>query len=137
MTKEIKTNGLPKGLLSAFMKKQISEKSSKNNLAKNSSAVIAKKSNAAEAKDKKDGQDNDEMSDEEKLEEAKKLSNSKASDYDQTEMFKKLIIENIIRYTALIGTLLVIAIGVIKLGPAFIDLVGSIIHSIFTFGIIK
>ena len=76
--------------LSVFMKKQISEKSSKKTLAKKLNAAAAKNLQPGQEKEKEGESPEDEMTDEEKLEEAKKASRNKAAGQDQTEMLKKL-----------------------------------------------
>jgi len=126
-----------KNSLSLFMKKQISEKSSKNNVTKNSAAKI--KNAKSSAKDKKDGEqekdenenpEQEEMTEEEELEEAKKASKNKAAEQDQTEMFKKLILENIVKYTVIIAVMVMFAIGVIEFGPALFELLNGLIFKV-------
>ena len=109
--------------LSLFMKKQASEKSSKK-VAKKATVAVAKDQD----KDKKDTEkdldkeqespEQAEMTDEEKLEDAKKASRNKAAQLDQTEMFKKLILQSIVKYTVIIAGLVIFTVGIIKLGPA-------------------
>lgn len=111
-----------------FMKKQASIKVSKQKSDKKSTNSLV----ADKAKDKKkDGEikavDDEEMTEEEKLEEAKKESRGKLANTDQTEMLKKLFIESIAKYVLLITLLVVSAIGVIKLGPVFLEF----LHGLF------
>ena len=70
------------------------------------------------------------MTEEEKLEEAKKESRNKAAVTDQTEMFKKLILESIMKYVLLITLLVVVAIGVIKLGPVLFDMLHGLLFKV-------
>lgn len=117
----------PQDLLVSFMKKQASTKPSKQNNVKKSTASLK----TAEVKKDKDGEEIDtgteEMTDEEKLEDAKKESRSKVANTDQTEMIKKLILESVAKYTLLITLLVVVALGVIKLGPVFFEF----LHGLF------
>ncbi len=111
-----------------FMKKQASIKVSKQKSDKKSTNSLV----ADKAKDKKkDGEikavDDEEMTEEEKIEEAKKESRGKLANTDQTEMLKKLFIESIAKYVLLITLLVVSAIGVIKLGPVFLEF----LHGLF------
>jgi hypothetical protein len=114
--------------LSSFMKQQMAQKAQHTMPSKDPFAAsrgnnkgkqaIAKKE--ADKKDKKDGKD-EEMSEEEKeLEEAKKASRSKAAERDQTDMYKKMIKEAIVKYVILFSALGILAIAVIKVGPAMV-----------------
>lgn len=121
-----------KDSLSQFMKKQISEKSSKkavvsktNNATKNAKSDDQQKEN-----EKENDENQEEMTEEEKLEEAKKASRNKAGERDQTEMIKKLILENIIKYTVLISFLVILAIGIIKFGPAILAFLNGFLYKI-------
>ncbi len=119
-----------KDILSSFMKKQINQKSAKKPI-KNT----AKKTTNPEKTEKEDNEDKnesqqEELSEEEKLEEAKKESNAKAANYDNSEMLKKLIIETVVRYGVIIGTLVIFAIAVILSGPAIMDFLHKFIHNI-------
>lgn len=112
--------------LSVFMKKQISEKSSKKTLAKKLNAAAAKNLEAGQNKDS-EIKPEDEMTDEEKLEEAKKASRSKSSQQDQTEMLKKLFLENCVKYLLLIIGLILLSIAVIKYGPELVGLLNGLV----------
>ena len=102
--------------LSSLMKKQIVSKPAKK------SAIFDLKSPAAEVKDaKKEREDKEEEAKKEALEEAKKESNSKAANYNQSEMVKKLLMEALVRYGTLIGFLAIMAIAVIYSGPAIME----------------
>jgi Flp pilus assembly protein TadB len=114
--------------LSAFMKKQNSEKSSKN-LQKKSAIDANKLKQDGEKKD--DVSKEDEMSEEEKLEEAKKASKNKAGQRDQTEMLKKLFLENVAKYVMIILLLVLTSIGVIKYGPEFFKIFHGLIFKLF------
>lgn len=111
--------------LSVFMKKQISEKSSKKTLAKKLNAATAKNLQSGQKKDKIDPED--EMTEEEKLEEAKKASRNKASQQDQTEMLKKLFLESLAKYALLATGLSLLSIAVIKYGPKLIGLLNGLV----------
>ncbi len=113
--------------LSVFMKKQISEKSSKKTLAKKLNAAAAKNLQPGQEKEKEGESPEDEMTDEEKLEEAKKASRNKAAGQDQTEMLKKLFMENCAKYLLMISMLVVLSIGVIKFGPAMVATLNGLV----------
>ncbi len=118
-----------KNPLASFMKKQISEKSSKNNLSragqKKSPGSIGGKQKA-----NKENSQEEEMSEEEQLQEAKKASRYKAAGHDQSEMIKKLFIESIAKYTLLIAVLVIFAIGMIELGPTLLSLLNGLIFKV-------
>lgn len=120
-----------KEMLSQLMKKQISEKSSKK-ISAAKSPSNAKNSQAAAATgdaDKKEDQDSgEEQTEEEILEEAKKASRGKAAEFDQSEMIKKMIIENIVKYTIIIALLVTFAIGLIKFGPAILAFFNGLLY---------
>jgi len=119
--------------LYTLMKKQISEKSSKKNVVKKSPAVLAKEKSAKEKKDGEKENENpeeEEMTEEEELEEAKDASKNKASKRDQTEMFKKLILQNLAKYVLLATILVVASIGVIKFGPALFKMLNGLLYKI-------
>ncbi|MBP7709750.1 MAG: hypothetical protein KA100_01600 [Rickettsiales bacterium] len=109
------------------MKKQISEKSSKKTLAKKLNAAVAKNLESGQEKDKDKIDPEDEMTDEEKLEEAKKASRNKASQQDQTEMLKKLFLENVAKYALLATGLALLSIAVIKYGPELVGLLNGLV----------
>lgn len=116
-----------KNPLASFMKKQISEKSSKK-IAEAKSINFAKNTKA-----KKDGKKNgeEEMSEEEKLAEAKKNSQSKAATRNQTEMLKKLFLENLVKYSVIISVMVIFSIGIVKFGGAIIAFFNGLIFKIF------
>lgn len=119
--------------LSLFMKKQISEKSSKKKTEIKADAIAkakkeADKKNGIEQEEVKPGEED--MTDEEKLEEAKKASRNKAAEMDQTEMFKKMLLENIVKYTVLVAVLVMFAIGIIKFGPAIMHMLDGLLTKI-------
>lgn len=120
-----------KDSLSQFMKKQISEKSSKKAAAKtNNAPKNAKSDEQAKESEKEKDENQDELTEEEQLEEAKKASRNKAGERDQTEMIKKLILENIVKYTVLISFLVILAIGIIKFGPAILAFLNGFLYKI-------
>lgn len=116
--------------LANFMKKQASSKPAKTKEAKKSAAA-AKNAEAKSGEEAKEGEnkqaDEQEMTEEEQLEEAKKESRSKAANMDQTEMIKKMIMENVVKYVLLISLLVMFTIGLIKGGPAFFEM----LHGLF------
>ena len=67
------------------------------------------------------------MSEEEELEDAKKASRNKAAQIDQTEMIKKMIIENVVKYTVLIAVITIFAFGIIKFGAAFLAAINGLV----------
>lgn len=116
-----------KETLANFMKKQAINKASKQNGTKKSTPSL----NSAKTKTNKENfEGEEEMSEEEKLEEAKKESRNKAAIADQTEMFKKLILESIAKYVLLITLLVVVAIGVIKLGPVLFEMLHGLLFKV-------
>ena len=90
----------------------------------------AKDSKEKDGEAKEKTKTDEEILEEEELEEAKKESKGKAAGIDQTEMIKKLIIENIVKYTVIIGALVIFAIGTIELGPVLGDLLHGIIFDV-------
>ena len=76
------------------------------------------------------------MTDEEKLEEAKKESRNKAAKFDQTGMFKKLILQNLVKYTIVIASMVIMAIGIIEFGPALFGMLNGLISKII-FGALR
>jgi len=119
-----------KEMLTTLMKKQISEKSSKKNSAPKSVNPAQGAEKAAEDGDEKKDENGEEMTEEEQLEEAKKASKNKSAQFDQTEMIKKLILESGLKYTVLIGVLVLFAIGVIKFGPAILEFFNGLLYKI-------
>lgn len=70
------------------------------------------------------------MTEEEELEDAKKESRNKAAEMDQTDMIKKMIMENIVKYTVVIAVITILAFAVIKLGAAFLAAVNGLVYKI-------
>jgi hypothetical protein len=115
--------------LSSFMQKQVSKKSADTNLHSHKSTEVKKPDNQDD--DQNPQGIEQEMTEEEKLEEAKKASRNKASTRDQIEMFKKLIIETVVKYTAIFITLALFSFGLIKFGPAILEFLHGLIFKIF------
>ncbi len=89
------------------------QKSGANNSGKKDSFSAKKKD-----KDKdENGNVDEDLSDEEKLEQAKKESNSKMQNVDKVGMIRKLILETIVKYVFMIAILVGFAILVIKAAP--------------------
>lgn len=119
-----------KEMLTALMKKQISEKSSKKNSAPKSVNPSQSSANGEQKEGENKGENEEEMSEEEQVEEAKKASKGKSAQYDQTEMIKRLILESGLKYTVIIGVLVLFAIGVIKFGPAVLAFFNGLLYKI-------
>ncbi len=109
-----------------FMKKQISEKSSKIN-AEHKLAAAHHKSHDEKHDEAKDGKDEEEMTEEEELEEAKKESMNKAAELNQAEMMKKLALETFVKYTLLVAVCVIFAIGLIQFGPAIAEFFNGVV----------
>ena len=117
--------------LSSFMKKQMTEKSVKKG-SNDQSFFSGNKQN----KDESDKKEEENLTDEEKkekeeLEEAKKNSRMKAAQIDQTEMLKKLIIENIVKFTIIIILMIGFAYGIIEGGPKLFSLLNGAVMKVF------
>lgn len=122
-----------KELLVNFMKKQASAKISKQVNAKKSTKSL-NLDKEKKAKDGEGGDDKNDMTDEERLEEAKKESQGKAKQFDQTGMIKKLFLENIAKYVLMITLLVVLAIGVIKGGPILFEFMHGLLFKVLIGG---
>lgn len=125
-------------LFSSFMKKKIaSQKKGAEVKAVVKNKTEKKKDNSdPQSEGADDDQNNDEeMTEEEELEEAKKESRNKAAETDQTEMFKKLIMENVVKYAVVIAVLLIFAFAVIKFGAAFLAMVNGLIYKVLMGGL--
>jgi hypothetical protein len=104
--------------LSSFMKKQIDEKSSKK----------ISEQKPAESEERNSPQE--EMTEDEKQKLAKEQSLIDVADQDE-EAIRKLILKNIIYYTAIITILVIFAIGVIKIAPALLSFLNGLIYKLF------
>jgi lipopolysaccharide export LptBFGC system permease protein LptF len=109
-----------------FMKKQISEKSSKIN-AEHKLAVSHHKSHDEKNDESKEAKDEEEMTEEEELEETKKESMNKAAELNQAEMMKKLALETFVKYTILVAVCVIFAIGLMQFGPAIAEFFNGVI----------
>jgi Ca2+-dependent lipid-binding protein len=109
-----------------FMKKQISEKSSKIN-ADHKLAVSYHKSHDEKHDESKKIKDEEEITEEEELEEAKKESMNKAAEINQTEMMKKLALETVVKYTILVAVCVIFAIGLIQFSPAIAEFFNGVV----------
>jgi len=112
--------------LSEFMKKKISDKSKNKKI----SNITGQKKNNVKANSDDKEKNQEDLSEEEQLEEAKKASRNKAAQQDQSGMIKKMIIENIIKYTLLTALLVLFAIGLIKFGPAMVKFFNGLLSKI-------
>jgi hypothetical protein len=125
--------GKSNSALQSFMKKQITEKSTKKNLIEQS--IISDKNDKSDDENEKDEEkeklDEEEEKEKKELEDAKQASRLKASQMDQTEMLKKLIVQNAVKLILIIGSMLALAYGIIEVGPKlFSSLNGVLIYSI-------
>jgi hypothetical protein len=109
-----------------FMKKQISEKSSKIN-AEHKLAASHHNSPDEKQDQSKDKKDEEEIAKEE-LEEAKKESMNKAAEFNQVEMMKKLALETFVKYALLIAVCAICAIGLIQFGPAIAEFFNGFVY---------
>lgn len=123
-----------KDVFSVFMKKQAQAKKRDAEI----KSAVKKKPEKLDAKDQNKDKEaegdvpaEEGMTEEEELEDAKKASRNKAAETNQTEMIKKMIIENIVKYVILISVLVIVAIGLIESGPAFFGAISGLIHEIF------
>lgn len=116
-------------IFSSFMKKQIETK--KKQAEVKAVGKNKKEKNPKDAKqegeNQEDATDQEEMTEEEELEDAKKASKNKAAQVDQTEMLKKLFLENFVKYAILVAVLVIVAIAVIKFGSAFLAMVNGLV----------
>jgi hypothetical protein len=113
--------------LSSFMKKQINEKSIKKTAAKKPNSQILSKD---EAEQQEENSHEIEMSDEEKLAKLKKESLSKTSDYNQSAMVRRLLLESIVKYTVMITVFVVLVIGIIEISPAIFSFLHQLVAEI-------
>ena len=114
-----------KDALSKLMKKQMSEKSTKKTIISDLEAIKALK------KDDDYKINNDELSEDELLKKAKMESISKANQHLNLELIKKLILQRIIKYGAIIIGSSLIAIAAITIGPAFLAFLKMIFQYLF------
>ena len=111
-------------ILASFMKKQITEKSIKNSVIDQSLFSNNKDDKNDKEETKKETKEEKLSEEEEKekkeVEQAKLASKMKASQMDQTEMLKKLFIQNAMKFILIIGTMLGLAYAIIEVGPKMI-----------------
>ncbi len=116
--------------LSSFMQKKFNEKSSKlSNNSKNSANSYKNKQLKQDKNDK-----NEENDDEKKkaLEEAKKVSKGKAAQYNQAEVFKKMVIDSAVKVVIVFTVSAIVGIGLIEVVPSFLRLIGGTISNVFS-----
>lgn len=110
-------------ILASFMKKQITEKSTKISVI-DQSIFGNNKDDKDDKEETKEEAKEEKLSEEEKekkeVEQAKLASKMKAAQMDQTEMLKKLFIQNAMKFILIIGTMLGLAYAVIEVGPKMI-----------------
>jgi hypothetical protein len=106
-----------------FMKKQISEKSSKIN----SEHKLAESHNKVEDESKEE-KDEEKMTEKKELEDAKKGSINKAAKTDQTKMIKKLTLKTFIKYTRLVFIFLILVIGLIQFSSAIVEFFNDFVY---------
>ncbi len=117
-----------------FMKKQISEKSTKKtSLGVNNfnPKTNTKKNNNSNP------QNEEELSEEEQLEEAKKLSNSKAAQRNNAELLKKMVMQTASKYVIIISLLGILSFAIIEGGPVIGDFLNGLISRILLGAITK
>jgi hypothetical protein len=121
-----------KTFLASFMKKQINDKASKISII-NQSIIGSNNSNDSnEGDDQEQEKPEEKLSEEEEkekkeLEQAKLASKMKASQMDQTQMLKKLLIQNTVKLVLIIGSMLILAYGVIEIGPQIISSMNGVL----------
>jgi len=107
------------------MKKQITEKSTKTSVIDQS--IFGNNSKDNDDKDqakeevKEEKLSKEEEKEKKEVEQAKLASKMKAAQMDQTEMLKKLVIQNAMKFILIIGTMLGLAYAVIEVGPKMIN----------------
>jgi len=112
-------------VLASFMKKQITEKSTKTSVIDQS--IFGNNSKDNDDKDqakeevKEEKLSKEEEKEKKEVEQAKLASKMKAAQMDQTEMLKKLVIQNAMKFILIIGTMLGLAYAVIEVGPKMIN----------------
>ena len=109
-----------------FMKKQISEKSSKIN-AEHKLAASYHNSHDEKHDESEGTKDEEEMTEEEELEEAKKESMNKAAEFNQIEMIKKLALETFVKYAILIAVCVIFAVSLIQFGPTIAEFFNGVV----------
>ena len=109
-----------KAAFSSFMKKQVGEKSTKK-------TTFSKYCGSDSSQDSQE-EEKDKSKKDEELEEAKRISNSKASQYESYEMIKKMIIENLIHYSAIVFILVIMSIAIIEFGSAFLAFLNGLLY---------
>jgi len=121
--------------LASFMQKQITEKATKKNLIEQSIFADKNDNPDNEKDEEKEKLSEEEEKEKKELEDAKQASRSKASQMDQTEMLKKLIVQNAVKLILLVGSMLVLAYGVIEVGPKiFSSLNGALLNAVINQG---
>lgn len=100
--------------LSGFMRKKINEKSTKKQPKRDFNSKIKKRAD----EDEIDKEEVKKEKERKKLRVAKNTSNQKAANYNKFEMYKKMIIQCIIGYLALLAAVIVLTMACIMLGPA-------------------
>lgn len=109
--------------LSGFMKSNINSKSIAENSKQTANLSIKKKDKFGE-----EIEQDEESAEEKELKNAKKDSNYKASQYGKFEMYKKLVINAIIGYVAVLTSAFLLVIAVVKLGPAIITFFNILLY---------
>ncbi len=123
--------------LASFMKKQINEKVAKKSLIEQS-IFTAQDDKDGEDGDKEKDKDIENLSEEEEkekkeLEDAKLASRLKVAQMDQTDMLKKLIIQNAVKFALVICVMAALAYAIIEVGPAlFSSLNGAVLNALIS-----
>jgi len=105
------------------MKKQITEKSTKTSVIDKS--IFGNNKDNDDKDEAKEEVKEEKLSEEEEkekkeVEQAKLASKMKAAQIDQTEMLKKLVIQNAMKFILIVGTMLGLAYAIIEVGPKMI-----------------
>jgi hypothetical protein len=113
-------------ILSSFMKKQISKK------AKKSSSEVANKSFSDDKeKNFKNPESKEEEEKKKQLEEAKKEAINQARNSNQAMMIRKLMIQNIVKFFAIMLVLVLVFITLVEVVPSSLRFINVMIHKFF------
>lgn len=100
--------------LSGFMKKKFNEKSCQNRISNHSQV----KNRDGEEKERK------------RIRVAKNESNQKAANYNKFEMYKKMIIQCVIGYLAMLTAVVILVLACVLIGPAVMSFFQVIINKL-------
>lgn len=109
--------------LLGFMKNKISSKSIEENSNQTANLAIKKKDKFGEEIDKDKG-----LEKQKKLRVTKNESKFKASQFNQFEMYKRLIVNAMIGCIAIVGSAIIFIMAIIKIGPSLITLFNTLLY---------